>query len=254
MPLRPRLAVLLLATAFAAAPARAQSKLDAHSSSDDVLRALDERGKSLKSFTADVSLDKSDTATAATETRTGTVAYEQKSPGDARLHVVFETVKQEDGPVQKERVEYLLDNGWLTDRDYKRKTETRRQVLKPGEKVNLLKLGEGPFPLPIGQDPADVKREFEVSSENPAGSPELPHVRLTPKEGTRLARKFSVIDVWVDPATNMPSKIDTMTADGNTERGTELKNIKINPPDVEKEFKLDKLPDGWTLREEPYQD
>ena len=29
-------------------------------------------------------------------------------------------------------------------------------MLKPGEKLNLLKLGEGPFPLPIGQKKEDV--------------------------------------------------------------------------------------------------
>jgi outer membrane lipoprotein-sorting protein len=34
---------------------------------------------------------------------------------------------------------------------------------------------------------------------------------LKPREGTALKRKFSTIDVWVDPATNMPVKIETVT-------------------------------------------
>jgi hypothetical protein len=40
-------------------------------------------------------------------------------------------------------------------------------VLRPGEKVNLLKLGEGPFPLPIGQKRDDVKRQFDVTLAKP---------------------------------------------------------------------------------------
>jgi hypothetical protein len=32
------------------------------------------------------------------------------------------------------------------------------QMLRPGEKINLFKLGEGPFPLPIGQELASLKQ------------------------------------------------------------------------------------------------
>ncbi len=42
-----------------------------------------------------------------------------------------------------ERKEYLLNDGWLIDRDYRGKNEANRQITKPGEKVNLFQLGKG---------------------------------------------------------------------------------------------------------------
>jgi len=43
---------------------------------------------------------------------------------------------------------------------------------------------------------------------------------LTPKKGTRFAKKFDAIDVWVDPKTNMPARIDT--AQGDLVRTTDV--------------------------------
>ena len=83
-------------------------------------------------------------------TRTGTAIYQATAPGEARMRITFDQRIQE-GAVQAQKIEYLLAGGWLIDRNYTRKIEVNRQVLRPGEKVNLLKLGEGPFPLPIGQ-------------------------------------------------------------------------------------------------------
>jgi outer membrane lipoprotein-sorting protein len=245
------LAPLLLAgTLYAAAP------LTPASSADDILDALHDRGADLKDFTANVTLREIDNDTGLASARSGHVAYQLKSPGEARLHVVFDTKQEENGPAKPQKIEYLLDNGWLVDRDYQRRTETRRQVLRPGEKVNLLKLGEGPFPLPIGQEKADVYRMFDVSQPKPeADAPNLPHVTLTPKAGTKLARRWSSIDVWVDPATNMPTRISTVDANKTTTRETELSNIQINTGANGGEFTLAPVdPATWSLREEPYSD
>src|SRR5207247_4350925 len=123
--------------------------LSPDSSVDEILDALDARGRNLREFVADVSLTENDQATAFDSIRTGRVYY-QKQKDDDRIRVIFDE-KLEGRFAKSEKVEYLLQKGWLTDRDYQRSVEVKRQVLKPGEKVNLLKLGEGPFPLPIGQ-------------------------------------------------------------------------------------------------------
>ena len=44
-----------------------------------------------------------------------------------------------------EKTEYLLDGQWLIDRNYRAKNEVKREVLKRGQKMDLFKLGEGPF-------------------------------------------------------------------------------------------------------------
>ena len=228
-----------------------------NSSLDDVLDALDARGRSLNQFVADVTLTEIDESTQLESQRIGRVWYEKRQ-GNDRMRVTFD--RKAEGRFDKpEKVEYLLDGGWLIDRDYRRSIEVKRQVLRPGEKINLLKLGEGPFPLPIGQPKDQVHKEFEVKKGDPAlGGPKgAPHVALKPREGTRLARKFSQIDVWVDPQTHMPVRIEALDANEATRRTTELRNIKVNPePSLgDRDFALPKVDEGkWELHTEEYQD
>jgi outer membrane lipoprotein-sorting protein len=224
---------------------------------EPVLDALDARGRSLNQFVADVTLTETDEATQVESQRSGRVWY-HKRQGNDRIRVTFD--QKAEGRFNKpEKLEYLLDGGWLVDRDYKRAIEVKRQVLRPGEKINLLKLGEGPFPLPIGQPKEDVHREFIVTKGDPTmeGPKGASHIALKPREGTRLAKKFAQIDVWVDPQTQMPVRIEALDANETTRRTTELRNIKVNPepPLGDQDFALPKVDESkWELHTEPYQD
>ena len=157
------------------------------------------------------------------------------------------------------RPNILLDGEWLTDRDYDRKIEVRRQVLKPGEKMNLLKLGEGPFPLPIGQDKQEVHKQFDVTlvkpeKDDPANSL---HLQLTPKPNTRLARRFSTIDVWVDRKLRFPVHIETVDANGGEEHKTDLTDLRINPAGglIDEDFALPQIDEKeWDLHTEAYKE
>jgi len=221
---------------------------------DTVLDALDQRGQGLRSFDANVTLTETDESLQLSSTRRGHVWFQKKSDDDARLRVLLDK-KEDKTKVVNEKIEYLLDGGWLDDRDYNKHIEVRRQVLKPGEKVNLLKLGEGPFPLPIGQKKEDVKKLFVVTKikpdkDDPAGTV---HVLLKPIKGTQFARKFSFIDVWVDTKTSMPRRIDTVDLKETTTRSTELTDLRINPELTDKDFELEKIkPEIWNVHEEPF--
>ena len=235
----------------------AQAPLSENSSADEVLDALDARGRNLSQFVADVTLTEIDESTQHESQRSGRVWYEKRQ-GNDRIRVVFDT-KAEGRFNKAEKLEYLLEGGWLVDRDYRRSIEVKRQVLRPGERINLLKLGEGPFPLPIGQPKADVHREFEVSKGDPAlGGPKgAPHIALKPKEGTRLARKFAQLDVWVDPQTQMPIRIEALDVNEATRRTTELRNIRVNPEPAlgDRDFTLPRVDESkWELHTEPYED
>jgi outer membrane lipoprotein-sorting protein len=222
--------------------------LSADSSVDQILDALDARGDSLQDFTADVTLSDVDAATGGDTTRSGKIWMQRVSPDDARLRVLFG---------KPDKIEYALDKGWLLDRDYTRRLEVRRQVLKPGEKMDLLKLGEGPFPLPLGQDKADVHKMFEVKkfpqkAEDPKGTI---HVQLIPKPGTQFESKFASIDVWADPQSKFPVKIETVDPNGTTIRTTELKSIKVNTGLSGPDFTLPKVDEKtWEIREKPFED
>lgn len=252
--------LLLLLMLVCSIAAHAEVPLGPASKLDEILDALDRRGKELKDFSADVALHTVDDRTGQDTAQLGKVVFQRREADEGRIRVSFDKKRIDEGtggqPVtQEQKLDYVLDNGWLTDRDYKKKLEVRRQVLRPGQKMNLLKLGEGPFPLPIGQDKDEVKRQFdatkvEATKDDPAGTV---HVKLVPKAGTTFAKRFRQIDVYVDPKNNMPARIDTVEKAGTT-RSTELTNVKLNEGVKDEAFTLPNIDNaGWNRREEPYE-
>ena len=235
------------------AAAQTQPVLNADSSIDDILDALDRSGNQLQDFVADVTLTQADARSGDSSSNSGKVYFQRTGPGQARIRVSFDTEAVGDHQMDK-KVDYLLDNGWLWERDYRRKTEIKRQVIQPGQKMKLLKLGEGTFPLPIGQDKAEVHRQFDVQKVAPReGDPAgTLHVSLTPGKGSQLARKFSSIDVWVDPETQMPRRIEAVDANETTIRTTDLTNLRMNQGIAADAFRLPPIDDSWNRHEEPF--
>jgi outer membrane lipoprotein-sorting protein len=248
--------LLLLLSAFTTTRAD-EPALKPDSDLDATLDALNARGQNLKDFTADVALHTADNRTGEDTAQIGTVTFQNRNNGDSRIKVGFDKKESDNGDhkiTQKQKLDYVLEDGWLTDRDYQKKLEVRRQVLKPGQKMNLLKLGEGPFPLPIGQDKDDVKKQFEASKIPAAADDpkDTVHIKLVPRPGSQFEKRFKQIDVFVDTKTNMPARIDTVEKAGTT-RSTELKNVKLNTGVKDEAFVLPPIAnDGWNRREEPF--
>lgn len=241
-------------TTAATSGAAAAGALPADASVDQTLDALDTIGRDLKSFTATVKLSETDVIAQDTVVRTGKFVYQSLGAGDSRLRITFDT-RIQDGASQPQKIEYLLDKGWLIDRNYARKIEVNRQMLRPGEKVNLLKLGEGPFPLPIGQKKEDVHKQFEVKRvELSEGElKDAIHLQLTPLPGTRFERDFSTIEVWVDQNSHMPVRIETEDKNLTTVRTTDLSDVKVGVQLGDGDFKLPEIPAGeWQRRDEPF--
>jgi outer membrane lipoprotein-sorting protein len=214
---------------------------------DTILEALNERVAKLSDTTGDSALGND-------KTRTGTIWFSRQSPTQLRVHVLFDKLVV-GHIIENEKIEYLLDGDWLTDRTYAAKNETKRQVLKPGEKKDLMKLGSGAFPLPIGQDKEDVKKAFDVAkvAPNKDDPADTIHLTLMPKEGTDMAKKFTSIDVWVDLKSHMPTVIDTVS--GSEEHRIELKDIHVNPtpPLSDKDFTLPEIDSSWQSKTEKYE-
>lgn len=249
--------LLLLLSAFTTTRAD-EPALKPDSDLDTTLDALNARGQNLKDFSADVAIHTADNRTGEDTAQIGTVIFQNRPNGDSRIKVGFDKKETDNGSgpkiTQKQKLDYVLDGGWLTDRDYQKKLEVRRQVLQPGQKMNLLKLGEGPFPLPIGQDKTEVKKQFKASKEKPEKDDpkDTVHIRLIPEKGSQFEKKFQQIDVFVDTKSSMPVRIDTVEKAGTT-RSTELKNIKLNTGVKNEAFDLPKIDDqGWNRREEPF--
>ena len=230
----------------------AQTSLNNGSTREDILDALNARGQGLKDFTADVSLAETDALNGETTTLVGKVWYQAKGVGDARMRILFDKKLFGDKVQAGAKVEYTLDKGWLIDRDYKRKVEIQRQVLKPGEKINLLKLGEGPFPLPIGQPREEVLKIFDVKKVDakPGDPADTVHLELVPKEGTRFAKQFKKIDTWVETKTSFPRRIQTLDKSEAGTRTTDLTNIQVNVGLKDDAFVQEKIGGDWTQKSE----
>ena len=224
----------------------------ADASADQVLDALKARGDTMRDFSCDVGVTEVDEATADSSSHGGKVLFQKLDNGDGRIRVSFNQSTQ-GTKIFKEQHEYTLAKGWLIDRDYDKKNEVRRQVVRPGEKLNLLKLGEGPFPLPVGQDRADVKKEFDVTKVDAAKDDpaDTVHLQLKPKAGSDFSRKFTQIDVWVDRTVGMPVRIVTRDSSGDRTQTTDLTHIRLNQGLGDADFTLPKV-DGWDVTEEPY--
>jgi outer membrane lipoprotein-sorting protein len=248
--------IFLLLTARGAtthADATTQPSLSDKSTTDQILDALDARGENLRDFSADVTLTDTDTSTGDSTINTGSVILQRKGPDDARIRVAF-TKRQVGNLVKTVDHQYVLDQGILDERDYEVKHETKTQVLKPGQKLDLFKLGEGPFPLPLGQKREDVLKLFDVArvgptADDPSGTV---HLQLTPKDGTDLGKQFKTIDVWVDIKSDMPGRIQTLDINQTTTRTTDLANVKINSGVGDKDFTLSPVGNDWDVVEGPY--
>jgi outer membrane lipoprotein-sorting protein len=226
---------------------------------DQVLDSLQARGKTLKEFTADLRETDTDTIMGNTTTKTGKVWYQVKPNGDIRLLLLFNKKQVGEKPAKDDHREYLLDDGWLTDIDFSALVQVKRQMSRPGEKVNLFQLGKGPLPLPIGQDKKDVYKDFDVAKLPPAKDdpPNTVHLQLTPKPGTDFARKFTTLDFWIDPKLAMPVRIETLDAKKTTDQVIDLLNLQVNPTPglVDGDFALPSIGDakGWNIHEEPFE-
>ena len=225
---------------------------------DQVLAALHARGDDLRTLSADVAMTEAPLLDAGLgdepKTRGGRL-YVDRTGESPRVRVTFDRETTGGRTVAGDKLEYLLDGDTLTDRTYgSRKVEVRRQVRRAGDPpVDLLAV-DGPLPLPVGQSPDEVKRRFEVSVVPPAPTdpPGTVHVRLVPREGTRLAGEFETLDLWPDRADALPRRVET--ADATTVRTTELSNVVMNAPLPEGALALEPVDEReWQITVQPLQ-
>lgn len=239
----------------------AANKLDETSTVDDLLDALDQAGKDLRSLQATVLLTDVDNDTGSQTRRPGEVVLVREG-NDVKFRATLKgvIVENDDGRegLRPEKIEYLLRGDELIDRNYKTRTESRHKLPPQEGKRDLLKLGEGPFPLPIGQSREDVYRLFDVREVDPDEEAQnemgvdadenTRRLRLTPKPDTALAEDFQWLEIDVGLDDGMPRKVITLDPVGSTARVTELRKPKINAAVPDDAFELEPIdPNEWNI-------
>jgi len=185
------------------------------------------------------------------ERRTGWVAYRRATERTrAMFRVRFETLSQRGGRAIRERVDYAFDGEFLTVAKHRIKDMVRYQVAGREQRIEPLRLGEGPFPLPFGQKADEVLEFFEAQTPQPSPQdpPKTLHLLLTPRP--EHADEFTVtrLELWIDPQLNLPVRIVSVDKSRNITT-IAFAEIRLDEPVETKTFKIPRKL-GWHYRVE----
>jgi hypothetical protein len=132
------------------------------SSADDVLRALELSDQGLTTFQASVRYDQVFELQGDRQIRDGTLSFEAPSGKARRFGVRFTRFRVGD-VIHDEDLSLTFDGRWLYEKSMAKKQFITREIVAEGENSDPLRLGQGPFPLPIGQKRDDILARFDVT-------------------------------------------------------------------------------------------
>lgn len=224
-----------------AAQTQPAERYDCDPAARRLLERLEAAGDRYRTLEARIDYTIEDRMTGDSERRTGTIRYDR---GDAntppRFHVGFETLTLGGGRPFQQREQYGFDGRFLTVRKDRLKQMTRYQVVAEGERAEPMKLGEGDFPLPIGQEVEEVLRRFEVDTRPPreADPEETDYLRLAPRQGdpaggedaAEQAANFLRMEMWIDRRNDLPVRIRTL------DRQKRIKIVEFSEIQTDVEF------------------
>jgi len=216
-----------------------------------VLTMLQQRDETLKDFTARIRYEVYHPRTEDTVVQKGDASYVKTADGvKFAAHFTHEGAA---GQFQAVDHTLIFDGRWIIDCDAKNKVFQKTQIVPPGAQIRPLKLGEGPLPIPIGQDTQKVLRDFAVTLA--PTDPKLPdaaaitHLKLVP-QNPQLCKTYDMasLEIWVNKTLELPVKLLREGLDENTTTIT-LDDIKINEG-AAKVFDLPtpKTGEGWDVR------
>ena len=203
---------------------------------EDLLDRLERSSADLRDFQARIRYDIWDAVLEGKQIRAGRLIY-QVNPvdGTKRFAILFDTFIS-DGRREDQQRHYIFADGWLVEIDHERKQFIKRQIVAPGKTFDPLKLGEGPFPLPIGQPKNEVLARFDVKLlDAPSDlflakmltNRDVEGMVLFPKPRTPEAEKFQRVELFYDRETMLPIGINAVAADAIDPSDPDSRNRKM---------------------------
>ncbi len=227
---------------------------------DELLERLATADRDLRTLSANLRYVTVSTLDGDSQTRIGRVFFDSQ-PADAQgvraksINVTFDTV-QRDGKSSAEGRSFILNQGVFVEKSTKDKQINRYKLGSKGKTIDPLKIGEGPFPLPFGQKPEDIKARFEV--EFLPGTDGMTfkdegvrrfyegayQLRLVPKAGQKAANEFVEARIWFEKKDLIPIQARTTKPEGAGSDEFFLWDILLNEP-VEATLFDTATPTGW---------
>jgi hypothetical protein len=215
---------------------------DQAAASDDpvivLLDTLERSADDLRTFTASIHYEVEDALLGEKVIRKGELIYRVEPGGGKKSFAILFESKIANGRKRDQLKHYVFSDGWFVEVDHEEKLFIKRQVVAEGGEYDPLKLGEGPFPVPIGQPRADVLARFEVSLiELPDAGPlaklkgktAVDGLRLIPRPDSAVAKDFARIELFYDRDTRLPVGIDLIEVNGDR-KTARLEEVRRNPP------------------------
>ncbi len=227
-----------------------------------LLDRLETATEGLRDFRADVTFFKWDDVLQRREIRVGEIVYQQRPDNQSKRFAILVTRQIVGRRQEDENTRYVFDGSWFVQIDYDNRVFTKRQIVPPGERFDPLKLGEGPFPLPLGQRRDEVLARFEASLLDGSSDERLEaflagkSVRgllLVPRASTPQAREIAQVEIFYDSATLLPVGINLTETNGDRKtvllrklrrnEGIDESTLSIEQPEG---FNVDVIP--WVAR------
>jgi hypothetical protein len=249
-------------------PAAAQDA--AFTDARGLLEALETAADDLRSLKAEIQYDRRFLLQGDRHVRRGMLYFAQRKREDGLgmkrvFEVDFEVLYLGDRK-EEDRQVWTFDGRWLVEKRPDKKQFIAREVAPPGADFDPLRLGEGPIPIPLGQEADSVLERYDATL--------LPMTDgLDPKEDASLVRfveggagswqlrleprseddDFEEIRLWYERGTLLPRMAMTTNRSGDVsvvQLAKVARNIDL-PPDV---FKVTPPPmgSGWDTQIEEY--
>jgi hypothetical protein len=242
----------------------------------ELLSALERASDDLRHFEAAIVYERFHALTDGAELQYGRVIFDRTPAATGstdgartRLGVFFDEYVDSTGRSEAVQQRFVFADGWLSEVDPGRRQFIKRQLVPAGERFDPLKLGEGPFPLPIGQRRAEVLARFEPSA---ASAPavrllefitakaiqegQVRSLRLVPRANTREAEDFATLDLYYDRDSLLPIGVVATSPEGDR-KTVRLSKLRRNEPLSEAQLQMlnvDTPADtaGWTIDVRPW--
>ena len=244
--------------------AQPTSQPSAHPATSDAVALLDRletAADGLHDFRADITYHLWDSILERREIRSGEIVYDVRPDDGSRRFAILVTSVIVGNRRDNQKKRYVFDGSWFVEIDYDNRMFTKRQIVAPGERFDPLKLGEGPFPLPVGQRRQDVLARFEASllegtqdevlAKFLAGKP-VEGLKLVPRPMTPQAKEIAEVEIFYDAATLLPVGIVLTETNGNR-KTVMLRHLKRNQGIDESKLSIEEPdPAQWQIDVRPW--
>ncbi len=204
---------------------------------DAILTALEKRGDNLSDIRCKVHYVEQDKLNLSTRTMDGQFLW-RTTDGSPSILIRFDKTNV-DG-VSKKRRWYLLDGEWFYVAIERIAKVTKRQLARPGEKLDFFDIEKAPFPMPFGQKKGKILKTFDVTLLPPAAGdpPNTDHLVCVPKSESEAKRNYKKVEFFVLRDLHLPRRIVVTKSrfEINTADFTDLSAQFINVGLTKKDF------------------